>query len=245
MNNKRSLVYILVFILIIIILVPIILMYINTRYNEKIDMEMYNQIYLLQTSNISNREGVENKFQYYDQYGNLIKEEKFKDKGDISYNCYDSNHIYSFGPGGLYKTDCNNMKTTKISEEDINIVKFYNGEMYYFVNNGFLNKAYSSTLCTPNDRIELDFFLLDFVKHNGKYYILGLDSLYIYDENGDITKKIDISSLKFYQKILEIDNRIFLINESSFYEIKNDEIIYFSTNNIMILIMLDILLIMT
>ncbi len=226
--NKKGL----VFILIIIIVVPIIVVCINTRYNEKIDMEMYNQIYLLQTSSISNSKEIENKFQYYDQYGKLIKEEKFKDKGDISYNCYDSNYIYSFGPGGLYKTDCNAMETQKISEEDVNIVKFYNEEMYYFVNNGFLDEVYSSTICTPDSRIELDFFLLDFVKYDGKYYILGLDSLYICDGMGVVLKKIDISDFKFYQKILEIDSRIFLVNESSFYEIKDDKIVYFSTNDI-------------
>ena len=39
-------------------------------------------------------------------------------------------------------------------------------------------------------------------------------------------------SFKFYQKILEIDSRIFLVNESSFYEIKDDKIVYFSTNDI-------------
>lgn len=225
--NKKSL----VFILFILFLVPIIVVCINTRYNKKIDIKMYDQIYLIQTSNISSKE-VENKFQYYDQYGNLIKEEKFKDKGDISYNCYNSNYIYSFGPGGLYETDYNTMETHKISEEDVNIVKFYNEEMYYFINNGFLEGTYSSIICTPDTRIKLDFFLLDFVKYNKKYYILGLDSLYIYDDKGVALKKINISDFKFYQKIIEIDNRIFLVNETSFYEVKNDEIAYFSDNGI-------------
>lgn len=221
--NKK----ILVFVLVIIIIVSLILLYINTRLDEKV---YDNQVYLLQTSAMNAKNTV-NKFQYYDVNGNLIKEESFKDKGDISYNCHNSNYIYSFGPGGLYETNSETMKTEKISDEDINIVKFYNNQMYYFINKGFTKDAYSSKICTKDKCIEVDFFIVDFVIYDGKYYILGLDSLYIYDDNEQL-KKINTSDFNVYQKILEIDNRIFLVNEASFYEIKNDEIILFSNNGI-------------
>ena len=59
-----------------------------------------------------------------------------------------------------------------------------------------------------------------------------MDSLYVYNVSNDLIKKIDLSDFGAYQKILEIQNKIFIVNESSFYEIKEEKIEFFSDNNI-------------
>ncbi|MBO5477605.1 MAG: hypothetical protein J6A15_07635 [Clostridia bacterium] len=214
----------------IILLIIIIVLLIKSKSIYVFETEN-KQIYLIQISSI-NSGNVVNKFQYYNENGKIIKEEKFEDSGDVSYSCTNMNYIYSFGPGGLYKTDSINMETIKLSDEDINIVKFYNNKMYYFVNNGFKSNGYESKICTENECIKVDFFILDFAIYNNKYYILGMDSLYVYNVSNDLIKKIDLSDFGAYQKILEIQNKIFIVNESSFYEIKEEKIEFFSDNNI-------------
>lgn len=189
-------------------------------------------VYLFQISNINSLNKCVNKFVYYNENGKIIKEEKFNDIGDISYNYVFLDYIYSFGPGGLYETNYKKMETKKISDEDVNILKFYDNNMYYYVNNGYDSNGYAGKIYGENKVLQLNFFVVDFAVINNDYYILGFDSLYIFNKNNEFVKNIDLTNLKVYQKILEIDNRAFLLNKNSFYEIKNKDIELFDDNNI-------------
>ena len=124
------------------------------------------------------------------------------------------------------------METKKISDEDVNILKFYDNNMYYYVNNGYDSNGYAGKIYGENKVLQLNFFVVDFAVINNDYYILGFDSLYIFNKNNEFVKNIDLTNLKVYQKILEIDNRAFLLNKNSFYEIKNKDIELFDDNNI-------------
>lgn len=189
-----------------------------------------NATYFLQVSSGS-KFGTSNKFIFTDTKGNKIKENKFIDKGDVSYTTYKDNDIYTFGPGGLYKTNVKTMDTTKISNENVNIIKFYNDEIYYFVNLGFDKDKYVSKICTKSKCQKFTFFISDFEIYGDYYYILSLDDFYIY-QGEKLISKINKSSLSCYSEILRINDRFFLLNKDNFYEVKNDKLIKSGNNGL-------------
>lgn len=190
----------------------------------------YTELYLIQTSS-QNLKNTTNKFQYYNEQGKIVKEETFKDNGDISYNAVYGKYVYSYGPGGLYQTDTEKYKTKKLSDKDINIVHFFQDTMFYYENIGFKNNKYESKICNNNQCIDIDFAVVDFVVNKEYYYVLGLESFYIY-KNDEKIQKIDVSNSKLFQRILTIDHRFFLFTEEQIYEIKDETIEIINENNI-------------
>lgn len=189
-------------------------------YNLKFNIN--SEIYVAQISKIQSNKMI-NKFNYYDGSGKLIKEETFLDNGDISYNSIDGDCIYSYGPGGLYKTDTNILETIKLSDKDINIVKFFDGNMFYYENIGYKDNSYSSKVCGEYDCIDLNMVVVDFAIDKNYNYILGLDSLYIY-KDFKLIKTIDLSHDKVYQKILNINNHFYLLSSQYLYRINNSAV---------------------
>lgn len=178
------------------------------------------KIYLVQISELNVKNTI-NKFKYYDDNGKLIKEESFSDIGDVSYYSINNDFIYSYGPGGLYKTDVNNLKTKKISEKDINIVKVFNGSMFYYENIGYKNNCYFSKICNEKGCIDTNMAVIDFAIDEDFYYVLGLDSLYIYKDSKEINK-INLLNNLTYRKILNLNNDFYLLDDKNFYEINPD-----------------------
>lgn len=189
-----------------------------------------NASYFLQASSGS-KFRTYNRFFFTDSKGNKIKENYFIDKGDVSYTTYKDNDIYSFGPGGLYKTNIKTMDTTKLSNENVNIVKFYNNELYYYVNSGFDKGKYRSKICTKSKCQKFTFSISDFEIYGDYYYILSLDDFYIYQKE-KLISKINKSTLSCYSKILRINDRFFLLNKDNFYEVKNDKLIKSGNNGL-------------
>lgn len=189
----------------------------------------YNELYLIQTSTI-NSKNTTNKFQYYNEQGKIVKEEIFKDNGDVSYNTVYGKYVYSYGPGGLYQTNIEKYETKKLSDKDINIVHFFDNNMFYYENIGYKDNKYEGKICNNDKCIDIDFAVVDFAINNEYYYVLGLESLYIY-KNDEKIQKINVSDLKLYQKILTIDNRFFIFTDKQIYEIKNEEVENINENN--------------
>ena len=214
MKNKS--IYIILFLLILIVVLGIYF------YSNEDRSFNYKELYLIQTSTIDLKNTV-NKFQYYNEQGKIIKEETFKDKGDVSYHTIYGKYIYFYGPGGLYQTDSETYETKKLSNKDINIVHFFDDKMFYYENIGYKENGYESKICNNDKCIDLDFAVVDFAIDNEYYYVLGWESLHIY-KNDEKIKEIDVSDLKIYQKILTIDHKYFLFTDEQIYEIKNEEV---------------------
>lgn len=220
MNKKIK--KILLLFLITIFIIIILIANKHLKHKEK-SINKSNATYFLQVSSDS-KFRTSNKFIFTDSNGNKIKENNFIDKGDVSYTTYKDNDIYSFGPGGLYKTNIKTMDTTKLSKENVDIVKFYNNKLYYFVNLGFDKDKYASKICTKSKCQKFTFFICDFEIYGDYYYISSLDDFYIY-QGDKLISKINKKALGFYSKILRINDRFFLLNKDNFYEIKNNELI--------------------
>lgn len=222
MKKNKFIIYILI-----IVLICIMVFILNNLNNQKSINK--DTIYLLQTSSESLFK-TSNKFKYYNKNGELIKEETFNDTGDVSYKTTINNKIYSFGPGGLYETDPNKLTTKKISKKDINIVKYYDEKLYYYVNGGYKNSSYDSQICNNENCIKNNFPITDFIINKEYTYILGLNELAIYKDK-ELIKFIDLTEFKPYQKFLEINNRIFIINNNEIKEIIDTTINNYSSNN--------------
>lgn len=174
-------IYKVIVVLFVILVLFIIGVFINKR-NEYI-IDENDRVYLVQISNIMDGK-IANKFHYYNGKGQLIKTEEFLDKGDVSYNSVYENKIFSYGPGGLYETDVSNFLTKKLFNEDINIVHFFENEIYYYVNIGFgENNKYNGKICNKKYCLNVDTIVFDFFIDNNYTYILGLDCIYIMEKN--------------------------------------------------------------
>lgn len=226
--NKKIKKILLLFVITIFIIIIVIT---NKRLKHKErSINKDNATYFLQASSESLLKTY-NRFFFTDSKGNKIKENYFIDKGDVSYTTYKDNDIYSFGPGGLYKTNIKTMDTTKLSNENVNIVKFYNNELYYYVNSGFDKGKYRSKICTKSKCQKFTFSISDFEIYGDYYYILSLDDFYIYQKE-KLISKINKSTLSCYSKILRINDRFFLLNKDNFYEVKNDKLIKCGNNGL-------------
>ena len=180
-------------------------------------------LYFFQVSSVDSNKVI-NKFLYYNSQGVLIKEDKFIDNGDVSYSSINDKYIYSYGPGGLYQTNSQNLETKKISNKDINLIHFFNDKMFYYENLGYNNEKYEGKICDDVTCLTIDFPVVDFAIDNSYYYVLGLDFLNIYKDQIRV-KKIDLSTLNIFQKILKIDNHFFLLNNESIFEIYHESIL--------------------
>lgn len=223
MKKKKIIIFCIIFTL-------LISLYLINYYMNNNSMYMNNDsIYMLQVSG-RNYNNVVNKFQYYNEDGKLLKTEQFSDIGDISYNTIYKNKIYSFGPGGLYETDSKNMKSIKLNDKDINIVKFYNEKMYFYVNGGYKEDYYDSQICSDKNCVQTNLAVVDFVVSDEYLYVLGLNSLSIFKKDS-LIKKIDLSENIPYQKILELDNRFFVVNDNKILEIVKEDLLYIVDND--------------
>lgn len=219
---------------IVVLFVILVLFIVGTFINKKKEyiIDEDDRVYLVQISNIMNGKTI-NKFHYYNGKGKLVKTEEFSDRGDVSYNSVYENKIFSYGPGGLYETDVSNFLTKKLFNEDINIVHFFENEMYYYVNIGFgEDNKYNGKICNKNNCLDVDTMVLDFFIKNNYTYILGLDCIYIYDGE-KLLKQVDLAQNKPFQNLLRIGDRGFIVYQNQIMELKNSEIENFSENNIL------------
>lgn len=183
--------------------------------NKKIEQELNNaqELYLVYL-NGKGLFGNKNKFQLYNENGKLIKEETFKGK-NLSYECINNNLIHFGGLGGLYEFNIDNLSLKKISNKNINLVKFYNDEMYYYDNEDY-------QICHNDNCIDVDMAVGDFIIKDDYLYVLG-QKLKIY-KNNELIEEFDYSDKKIITKIYNLNNKLLIINEYKILEIKENKV---------------------
>ncbi len=183
--------------------------------NKKIEQELKDaqELYLIYL-NGKGLLGNKNKFQLYNEDGKLIKEQTFKGN-NLNYEYINNNLIYFSGLGGLYEFNIDNLNLKKLSSKNINIVKYYNDEIYYY------NDA-NYQICHNNNCINVDMKVGDFVVKDDYLYVLG-QKLKIY-KNNELIEEFDYSDKKIIMQIYNLSDKLLIINEYKILEIDGTEI---------------------
>ena len=228
--KKRIIIIVSLILVIALITLCIISFYNNKRIEQELNdaQELY-LVYL----NGKGLFGNQNKFQLYNENGKLIKEETFKGN-NLSYEYVNNTLIHFAGLGGLYEFNIDTLSLQKLSNKNINIVKFYDDEMYYYDNENY-------QICYNDNCIDVDMIVGDFVIKDNYLYVLG-QKLKIY-ENNELIEEFDYSDEKIITKIYNLNNKLLIINEYKILEIdgttikeltninEEEELIYYQDEN--------------
>ena len=208
--KKRVIIIVSVILVITLIIVGLVI-YNNNKIEQELNeaQELY-LVYLCGPGFLGNK----NKFQFYNENGKLIKEEKIS--GDsINFEYINDNIIYFGGPGGLYEFNVNDLNIQRISKDKVSIVKFYNGEMYYYASN-------KNTICHGDSCLEVDMLVGDFVVNDDYLYVLGSE-LKIY-QNDELIEEYDYSDERIITKIYNLNGKMLIINEFDILSINGTEV---------------------
>lgn len=208
--KKRVIIIVSVILVITLIIVGLVI-YNNNKIEQELNeaQELY-LVYLSGPGFLGNK----NKFQFYNENGELIKEEKIS--GDsINFEYINDNIIYFGGPGGLYEFNVNDLNLQRISKDKISIVKFYNDEMYYYASN-------KNTICYGDSCLEADMLVGDFVVNDDYLYVLG-SKLKIY-QNDELIEEYDYSDERIITKIYNLNGKMLIINEFDILSINGTEV---------------------
>lgn len=178
-----------------------------------------------------------NYFEFYDNEGNALGYQTLSTIGDIAYSFYDykNTHFYAFGPGGLFRLDLNTLLIDQLSDEDVNIVTQSDGELYYYVNVGFVeapknepNKtAYRGKICALSSKkcIDVSDSVSAFQVLENKIYIIAQDFdtheqyLKVYDDSGVVVDYM----ISDYHIPVKFNNQIILMTEGEGYNYSTGE----------------------
>lgn len=187
------------------------------------NIEIINTPFSYIRSYATNTSGLENIIEHYDGENGYLS--TFNTKADVSYYYIDflNNHLYLFGPGGLFRYDLNLHEIVEISNKDITLVTPNNNGLYIIENVGFNENGYTSKLY-KNEKFlcSIDYPTHSMTIYNDFIYIttfpynLDDNQIFIlkYDLNGHLIEKIPKK---------EVGNVIFIENEIYYITLKEIE----------------------
>lgn len=157
-----------------------IFVYTIKELNKNQEIEVTPRVFLIQYSKPDLC--TKNTLAFLNEKSEVINEKKFNKCGDISYNYTNGDLVYSMGPGGLIESDMSKLSSTKLLDDDINIVKSYEDGIYYYNNLGIVkDDNYYTKICNNKKCINHFTPVEDFEVKNNKIYVLYENELYIYD----------------------------------------------------------------
>lgn len=201
--------------------------------NEDLQRECKYVVYFARyNKNGSNRKSLA---YYYDENFGLIHIEDFKTKDKVPNQIMVNDKIYSYGYGGIYKTDIISKKTTAVNTEAaINIVKNDNyGNVYIYQNFGFEkgdSGKYNSKILKNNvEYLQLEYPVVDFCVHNNILYITTYNDISMKDgkigiyENQKLIKEynVDLSNGEGCWAILNA--KVFFLKNNLAFDVDNDK----------------------
>lgn len=182
---------------------------------------------------------------YYDEYMNLIYKENFKAENKVPNQIMINGIIYSYGYGGIFKTDILEKKTSALNTEtSVNIVKHDEfGNVYAYQNFGFekgdSGKYISKIIKNNIEYLQLDYPVVDFCICNNILYVTTYNDISMKDgkigiyENQKLINEYDVD-LSNGEGCWAICNKnVFFLKTNSAFNVEKSEIkdIYFEGLN--------------
>ena len=155
-----------------------------------------------------------NVFQLYNENGELVKETKLAGN-QLNASYVNKDTIYFGGFGGLYEYNKDTLNIEKSADDNISIIKFYDNEIYYYVQN-------EEKICHGDECINVDMYVGDFVLKDDYLYVLG-NKLKIY-QNNELVEEYDYDDESLIIKMFNLNDSLLIINEFNILKINGKEV---------------------
>ena len=238
MKHCRKIIFVIIIIIILIVAITIscrlLLGHDKNNTNEYSDSSCKYVIFFNRyNKNGSNRK---NLVFYYDEHMNLLYKETFKAENKVPNQIMIDNTIYSYGYGGIFKTDILEKKTSALNTEtSVNIVKYDEvGNVYAYQNFGFekgdSGKYISKIIKNNMEYLQLDYPVVDFCVYNNILYVTTYNDISMKDgkigiyENQKLIKEFDVDLSNGEGCWAIYDKSIFFLKTNSAFIVDKSEI---------------------